>query len=128
VSEYEPDPCDPPAIVFREPIVVQADYDPDNGVLTFDDGMIRRAVEVRRHFEELATRKAAIVELERLGYTITPPGIDLERLLAEHQFVGVVDGWAVCLCGWTAATDRDDDEGTHAHHQMNVISTQEPQS
>jgi len=73
--EHEQDPCNPPTdpIVFRQPYTVEAQYDPDKGELSFIDERVTQVLQVRRQFEEMATRKAAIIELERLGYTIIAP-------------------------------------------------------
>lgn len=54
-------------------IQVRAEYDPEKGELIFTEDTVRRVVEVRAKFEEQAFRQAAIIELERLGYLVTPP-------------------------------------------------------
>lgn len=45
----------------------------------------------------------------------------LASLLAHHAFSHVnSDGWTVCLCGHVAT--GDDDDGSHARHQADVIT------
>jgi hypothetical protein len=51
-------------------------YDPDEGQVVLSrwiDGTVRDAVLVRKGLEEKAIREAVILELQRLGYTVTPP-------------------------------------------------------
>lgn len=53
----------------------RAEYDLDKGELTIVDQYTREVVRVRDGFVEAATTRAAILELERLGYTVIDPGI-----------------------------------------------------
>lgn len=60
-------------VFFREPYTVEAQYDPEKGELAFIDERVKRVLQIRAGFEEAATRRAAIIELERLGYTVIAP-------------------------------------------------------
>lgn len=52
------------------------EYDPEQGDLIlsrYSDGMVREAIQVRTRLVDAALRDVVIVELRRLGYTVTPP-------------------------------------------------------
>lgn len=51
-------------------------YDAEEGrviAALYFDGAVREAIEVRRGIEDAAVLEAVVAELERRGYTVTPP-------------------------------------------------------
>lgn len=58
------------------------EYDPEQGDLIlsrYSDGMVREAIQVRTRLVDAALRDVVIVELRRLGYTVTPPHLARDR-------------------------------------------------
>lgn len=82
---------------------VRAEYDPAVGELSFIDEQTTRILVIRAGFEEAATRRAAIIELERLGYTVIAP----------------VEAMSGCLYGCAPG-------GNHHPECPNLTTNQEP--
>lgn len=68
-------------------------YDGENGEVVVDYGTgITQAIEVRQGMIDQATRHAAVVELERLGYTIIPPErVGISLLPIDYRFIDTYD-------------------------------------
>jgi hypothetical protein len=49
------------------------DYNHETGELSITTGHFREVIEVRQQLVNAMLRQAIIVELEKLGYTVTPP-------------------------------------------------------
>lgn len=76
-------------------------YDSEEGEVVTHGFGIHEAIEVRKNMIDQAVRHAAVVELERLGYTITKPGAALTNY--EYEMLGLIRGLVRLHGGWTVA-------------------------
>jgi hypothetical protein len=76
------------------------EYDPEKGVVAMYDEHTRHEYEVRAGMLEKMIRQATIVELERLGYTVTEPGRQLTN--DEYRMLDLIRGLVRVYNCWTA--------------------------
>jgi hypothetical protein len=64
-------PLSEPSDIYQHVEVIE--YDSEKGIVAMYDEFTRSEYEVRAGMLDRAIRAAAIIELERLGYTVIPP-------------------------------------------------------
>lgn len=103
-----------PAVHFRQPYEVRAEYDPAKGHLSFIDEQVTRVLAVRANFEEIAIRRACIIELERLGYSVAMP--------AEDQVVVDREALKTLVADYRSAAEDHEDGRWEQDAENNIVA------